>query len=414
MASLPISSTVPRESPSTQSGLVITLVTETYPPEINGVATTLGALVDGLRRRGHAVQIIRPRQGAHDAAGGVNDCQLFLVPSLPIPGYAELRLGLPAIRSLLGLWRKRRPDVVHVATEGPLGWSAVSAARRLGIPVTSSFHTNFHVYSRYYGLGWLARPIMAYLRHFHNRTWLTLVPTSALCQQLGKLGLRNLAVLGRGVDSSLFSPEQRCETLRASWGAGPDDLVLVYVGRLAAEKNLDCVFAAYAAVRAHNRSARLVLVGDGPLRTRLERDHPEVHFAGRRVGGDLARHYASADVCLFPSLTETYGNVTLEALSSGLPVVAFDYAAAHELIVPGENGLLAPFGSCSDFCAAAQRLTDLHVARAMGQAARRTAIRQDWTHIFDRFEQLLGEALSGSQRGTHAASLSSSRAAWRL
>ena len=334
--------------------LDVALVTETYLPEVNGVAMTLGRLVSGLEKRGHRVRLVRPRQG-HERSGPLADGQL-LIPGLPIPRYPELRFGLPAGTALRTAWQTRRPDIVHIATEGPLGLSALATARSLDIPVLSTFHTNFHAYSRHYGIGWLKRSIERYLRWFHNRTAATLVPTRELADELVRLGFRDVGVLSRGVDTALFNPARRSDTLRAGWGAAPADPVCLVVGRLAREKNLELAFAAFAALRADHPRARLVCVGDGPLAEALERRHPEAHFSGMRRGVDLAAHYASADLFLFPSLTETFGNVVSEALASGLPVVAFDHAAAGDLIGNGYNGLLAAPGDRTAFIAAARRL----------------------------------------------------------
>ena len=156
--------------------LQITFVTETWRPEVNGVAMTVGHLVDGLRSRGHQVSLVRPRQHRQEVA----DATEILLPGLPLPGYAGLRLGLPAGRALRRQWQEQPPDLVHVVTEGPLGWSAVNVARQLGIPVTSAFHTNFDHYSVHYGVGWLRPAVSAYLRSLHRRTRATMVPTEAL------------------------------------------------------------------------------------------------------------------------------------------------------------------------------------------------------------------------------------------
>lgn len=160
--------------------LHISVVTETFPPEVNGVARTIGMMVEALRERGHRLELIRPRQGRHDAAASEPHFEEVLKAGLPIPSYRELRLGLPAKRALLARWRARRPDIVHVVTEGPLGWTAVAAARKLGVPVASDFHTNFHTYSRHYGFGKFSSVVRGYLRSLHNRADCTIVPTREL------------------------------------------------------------------------------------------------------------------------------------------------------------------------------------------------------------------------------------------
>lgn len=383
--------------------LNLAVVTETYPPEINGVAMTTGRIVRAMQARGHQIQLIRPRQGAQDVGGAEPNLQHILKPSVRIPRYPDLRMGLPARASLLKLWRGKRPDIVHLVTEGPLGWSGLSAARALKIPVISDFHTNFHSYSRHYGLTCLHGVIAHYLRSFHNRTRLTLVPTHSMRERLAHAGYRRLKVLARGVDTQLFTPARRSDALRASWGVQPTDLVVLYVGRLAAEKNLPTVVRAFAAIRARQPSAKLVLVGDGPLRDSLARSLPDAIFAGMRSGVELATYYASGDIFLFPSLTETFGNVTLEAMASGLAVIAYDDAAAHDLITHRKNGLLAPFDVAPAFCALATELS-LEPARVqqLGGVARETAERMGWSQIYAEFEQALFDVVNTGERNAHA------------
>ena len=378
------------EQTGTAPPMRIALVTETFPPEVNGVAMTLGRMLAGLRERGHQVQLLRPRQSRGEQPARRSGYEERLLPGLPMPGYAGLRFGLPATGTLVRLWRAWRPDVVHVATEGPLGWSAMRAARRLGLPLCSDFHTNFDHYSRHYGLGWLDRPVGAYLRRFHNRGTATYVPSRELAARLAQEGYQGVDVIARGVDCELFSPARRSATLRGRWGLAAGTLAVLSVGRLAPEKNLPLVLRAFDAIAEKRPDARLVLVGDGPMRKSLERQRPDVVFAGLRRDQDLAAHYASGDLFLFPSQTETYGNVTLEAMASGLPVVAYDYAAAGELIRPGENGLLAPFGDAGELIRQGVRASlDPPGLAALGQAARRTALRQDWCRIHDAFAAAL-------------------------
>lgn len=382
--------------------LRIALVTETYPPEINGVAMTLGRMVDGLLRRGHAIQLIRPRQHAQDAPADRLSFEEVLATGVPIPNYGGLKFGLPARTRLTRLWQHKRPDLVHVVTEGPLGWSAIGAARKLRLPVTSDFHTNFHSYSHHFGLSWLKAPIAGYLRKFHNRTQATLVPTHALAHELGSAGYDNLAVVSRGVDTVQFNPARRAQELRAAWGiedASSDALVALYVGRLAPEKNLPLVLDAYSAIRAIRPGAKLVFVGDGPLRGSLQASCPSAIFSGMRTGTDLAAHYASADLFLFPSLTETFGNVTTEALASGLGVVAYQYAAAADLIVNGINGCHVPPGDAAAFVAAAANLAgDPKLLKQVRTAAPASVAHLDWEIIHDSFIRTLSEIVASHER----------------
>ena len=362
--------------------LRVAVVTETWPPEVNGVAATSARVVAELRDRGHELQVIRPRQNHEDGAAEEPGYAEVLMRGLPIPRYPQLKMGLPSRRSLLRLWGLQRPDVVHIVTEGPLGWSALQAAQALRLPVVSDFRTNFHAYSRHYGVAWLQRPIVGYLRKFHNRTACTMVPTDTLRSELQAEGFMNLRVVARGVDTQLFDPARRSEALRRSWGVAPDQMVAMHVGRIAPEKNLETLIAAHAAMRQRDPRVKLVFVGDGPARAAMQQRCPDAHFAGLQRGEELAAHYASADVFLFPSLTETYGNVLPEALASGLAVVAFDCAAAGQLVSHGHNGLLVKPGEGAEFCSTAARLAGhLAEARLLGAEGRHTALKLDWGRI---------------------------------
>ena len=384
----------PKETLHVAPALSIALVTETYVPEVNGVAITIGRMVHGLLKRGHRIHMIRPRQGKQDAAKDEGTYSETLVSGMPIPGYPELKSGLPAKNLLLKLWRKQRPDVVHIATEGPLGWSALSAARKLAIPVSTDFHTNFHNYTQHYGIGLLKKPIAAYLRHFHNKAACTLVPTASLQQQLEHEGYQNVLVVSRGVDTELFHPAKRDAELRASWNADEDTPVVMLVSRIAPEKNLQVVIQAFEQMRKINPLLRLVMVGDGPARAALEKQHPHVIFAGMRTGEELAAHYASGDIFLYPSLTETYGNVTVEAMASGLATLAYDYAAAQQHIKQDVNGLLAKYDDSDAFIAEARTLAnDLPRVRRLGKKARDSVESLTWEHIMGQMEAVLRDTV---------------------
>lgn len=377
-----------------QPHLRVALVTETYPPEVNGVAATVSRVVQGLGQHGHTVELIRPQQGVHDRSRSTAVLEELLVRGCPIPRYPQLRMGVPATGRLIRRWTLQRPDVVHLATEGPLGWSALRAALRLQLPVVSEFRTQFAAYSSHYGLAWLQRPITAWLRHFHNRTACTMVPTEALRRALMQDGFERLSVVARGVDTQLFDPARRSTELRRHWGVGDSDIVALCVGRLAPEKNLGLLIRAFEALQARAPSAQLVLVGDGPQREALMQQCPRAVMAGVRRGEDLAAHYASADVFLFPSTTETFGNVVPEAMASGLAVLAYDYAAARQLVRHGSSGLLAPLGDEEAFCESARQLGASPAWRAaLAQQARSAVSTLGWSGIVTQIERVYLDAI---------------------
>lgn len=376
-----------------KKSLRLAIVTETYPPEVNGVALSLSRFVEGLSQLNHEIQLVRPRQQDDGRKPLIGEIEEVLTTGLPIPKYPNLKMGLPAKKRLVGQWTMRRPDLVHIVTEGPLGWSALEAARKLKIPVSSDFRTNFHSYSQHYGIGWLKRPIVGYLRKFHNKAALTTVPTEHMRRELSGIGFKNVRVLSRGVNAALYSPERRSPELRAQWGVTDDYFTVVHVGRLAAEKNLKLLFKAYVALRQKDSRVRLVMVGDGPAITALQQRYPEVIFSGVRHGEDLATHYASADLFAFPSLTETFGNVTLEAMASGLPVVAFDYAAAAQYLT-AESGCLAPVDDEANFIRSCERMVtrfrdDRTAYDHMRHASRVRALRESWPVVVEHFESML-------------------------
>lgn len=379
---------------STSSSLYISLITETFPPEINGVANTLGRLCDDLRTRGHRVQLVRPRQSSDPR--GAAEQNLLLTRGWPLPGYPGLQWGQSSMHKLLRNWQRQRPDVLYIATEGPQGFSALRAARRLQIPVVSGFHTNFQQYTDHYGVGLLTRALTNYLRWFHNRSQMTLVPSVSQQIELQRRGFDNLELLARGVDSCLFHPSKRSAALRDQWGLAEHDIAVLHVGRLAAEKNLALLSKSFQALQqAHpEKRLKLILVGDGPQRSSLQQQLPEAVFCGLQRGEELATHYASGDLFLFPSLSETFGNVVLEALASGLGVVAFDQAAAAQHIRHGHNGALAVAEDEQGFIdAASWLLTDKESLRRVRLNARQHASRQGWPAIIELFEAHLRSAM---------------------
>ena len=384
----------PNENFQTSAPLNIALITETYLPEVNGVAVTVARMVEGLLKRGNRIHMIRPRQGRNDVCSEQINYHETLVAGMAIPGYSALRIGFPAKGLLVSMWSKQRPDIVHIATEGPLGWSALAAARKLDIPVSTDFHTNFHCYAKHYRIGLLTRPMAAYLRNFHTKASCTIVPTDSLQRQLERDGYQNVIVVSRGVDGELFHPAKRSERLRESWGADEETPVVMLVSRLAPEKNLNVVIQAFEQMRKVHPLARLVMVGDGPARAELQENNPHVIFAGMQTGEALAQHYASGDIFLYPSLTETYGNVTVEAMASGLATVAFDYAAARQHIRHDLNGLLVPYEDTEAFIAQSKAIiADMGRVQRLRHAARHTMESQTWERIMGDLESVLNDTI---------------------
>ena len=380
--------------PASRPSLRIAVVTETWPPEVNGVAMTLAKLVQGLSHRNHDVQLIRPRQTKTESPLNDSSLEEVLMRGMPIPRYPELKLGLPSKKTLVKTWTLRRPDVVHIATEGPLGWSALQAAKVLKLPVTSDFRTNFQSYSKHYGVGWLRKPIVAYLRKFHNATACTMVPTRELMRTLSENGFVNLKVVSRGVDTKLFNISKRDKSLRSSWGATEKTKVLISVGRMAPEKNLEQVLKTYEALKHTDQEFKLVMVGDGPLKDQFQQRYPDIIFPGMLSQPNLAVYYASSDLFVFPSQTETFGNVTLEALASGIPVLAFDCAAARDWVQTGINGWLVAESNPEGFAAQAVALFNSKDALdRITQSTRQQVVHLDWDQIAEQVESVFWDAI---------------------
>ena len=261
----------------------------------------------------------------------------------------------------------------------------------------TGFHTRFDQYASHYGIGVAERGVAAYLRRFHNRATGTLIPTRELKEDLEGKGYQNVMLLPRAVDTDHFNPARRSEALRREWGLDEDDLAVLYVGRLAAEKNLDLAIRAFENIKARRPRARFVLVGDGPAREPLARQYPDFVFTGLKLGKDLAAHYASGDLFVFPSLTETFGNVVLESLASGVPVLAYRYAAAADYIRNGYNGFVAPCGDEEGFvqnaamlAELARELPDLHTqARQCVEHLKPASVAAHLVELFQSFEQEL-------------------------
>ena len=371
--------------------LNITIVTETWAPEINGVANSLLQLCKGLQQLGHRIQLIRPTQKnkCHDFQAE-HEC---LVWAKSIPKYADMQFGMPQYVKVSKAIERFAPDIVHIVTEGPLGLTALYAAQAHQIPVSSSFHSTFHDFSRFFDLALLVKPIQSYLRWFHNHTVLTCVPSQTTLKQLKDFGVTcPLVEVGRGVDTTRFHPQHRSEQLRQRWQATSNTTVMLYVGRLSPEKEVDVLINSYLRMqKTQTRQIKMVIVGDGPDRNRLMQlaRNSDVIFTGSLTGQALAQAYASADVFVFASQIETFGNVVLEAMASGLPVAAYNYASPQRYIQHGKTGWLSPFGQVAHFMQTITQLPEQAVLKEMGGQARQQIKNVGWQYPVKQFERAL-------------------------
>jgi glycosyltransferase involved in cell wall biosynthesis len=371
----------------------IALFTDTYRPNVNGVARTLGHLVCHARDRGHEIGLISTHVSENPAGEATFHHQL---PGVPLPLYPELQLARPLDLKGKELLESFQPDLVHIATEATVGWSGRAWARRHGIPLVSSFHTDFPAYMAGYGLGGLEASAWRGLQTFHGAARITFCPSSSTLQQLRSWGFHHdLRIWGRGVDTDFFSPDRRRKDLRETVAPGAENII-VYVGRLAPEKRLDVLLEAYPKVReVMGPETVLILVGDGPWMGRLKEKAMEgVLLLGYRTGIPLAEAYALGDIFAFPSDTETFGNVVTEALASGLPVVAPAKGGVVDSVIPGETGILVPPRDPQALADALIKvLSNEETRQTLARGARAHALTRRWAAVLDGLFDDYREAL---------------------
>jgi len=365
----------------------IALVTDTYTPQVNGVTTVVQRIARLLRAAGHAAAVVAPRYPDR-AAGNRND--ELRVPSLPFPPYPSVRLSLPFGHRVDGYLARFAPDLVHLHTEGPLGTIGRRWALRADVPLVTTFHTQFPQYARYYGLPALEALVWRWLTWFHRPARFTQTPGEFIRDELVARGVAHAMVWGRGVDTTLFHPGRRDPAWRTRLRADDDQVIVLHVGRLAREKNLDVLLEAWRLGHAAFGSRVVwVIAGRGPLERRIAAELPWARRAGFLEREDLAALYASADLCMLPSHTETCGLVALEAMASGLPVIAADAGGFPESVQHEVSGLLVAPDDASGFFAALTRLVgNTGERRALGQQARQRALQRD---VAGEDEELLAQ-----------------------
>lgn len=374
----------------------IALVTETFPPQINGVSRTLEQLARHAVGRGDEIMVVHPKYASDERSNVAGESSRYRdleLPAVPLPFYPEVILPRPPFGRMRRSLDTFRPDIVHIATEALLGYSALRHCLKRNWPVVSSFHTNFDTYAAHYRLGWTVPTVNRYLRWFHNRTAATYVPSRSMIQKLAELGFERLVLWSRGVDTAVFRPRQ-VERL-----AGRDRLeipatafVVGHCGRLAPEKNVDFLAEAIERMLSRVMHAHAVIVGDGPSRSMIEtrlKSIPglarRVHFTGYLTGPRLADAYGLMDVFAFASRTETFGNVLLEAMATGLPVVALAEGGPADVVADGVTGRLlsrdAKPSSMADILAEWSHLPA--TVRKLGESARAYAGTQSWEAIME-------------------------------
>ena len=369
----------PVETPPARP-LRIAMFSGNYNYVRDGANQALNRLVAFLEAQGNIVRVYSPTSDtpAFEPAG-----TLISVPSVSIPGRAEYRVSRGLPESLKRDIRAFNPDIVHLSAPDPLGHSAKKLARAMGVPVVASVHTRFETYFEYYGLGWVRPMGEALLRRFYAELDEVFVTSAGFGEVLRDQRLiTHSAVWSRGVDKARFHPSKRSLEFRRGLGIGDAEPVIAFVGRLVLEKGLDTVAAAVAELQARGVPHRLLIVGDGPARERFAAQVPNAIFTGALSGEALPIAYASAEVLLNPSITETFGNINLEAMASGIPVVAAVATGSNCLVDDGVTGRLVPPGDIAGFAdALALYLGDAGARAAAGHAGLANAQAYDWDAI---------------------------------
>ena len=373
----------------------IVFFTESMLPLVDGVSLTLSRLFHTLDDASVDFRVYSPFTPPADISWSP---RVRCVRSVAFPLYRDYRVSVPGGRNLIADLDAFAPDIVHVVSPTPMAVWAQAYAGSRGIPVVATFHTHFVSYFRYYGFSGLEPLGWRILRWFHRRCEVTFAPTPTIVHELTAHGIPNVQLWSRGVDAHLFSPAARDPALRTRLGVDDNRPLLLLVSRLVKEKDLEDLVHVDRVLRARRASYRLAFVGDGPLRARLERALPDAYFAGHQCGSALARWYASADVFVFPSTTETFANVVQEAMASGLPSVVVDRGGPQAVIEPGRSGLVARANDAQDIAdKLCTLLDDRELCTAMGRAARARAQERTWDRVNDVL--LAGyEAVAGSPR----------------
>lgn len=363
--------------------LRVALVTSSYNYLRDGIALTLNRLVDYLERQGVEVLVFAP---VGEKPAFAHKGTIVEIPSIALPPRPEYRLALGLPRAARERLDAFRPDIIHIAVPDLLGHGALRFGQKRNIPVVGSYHTRYEAYMQHYWFAAIRRPLAAYLRRFYGAYRELYVPSPSMIEQLRAEGLRdNMKLWMRGVDTASFHPAKRSEDWRRRHGIAPEECVILFVGRLVREKQIALLPEIQERLAAAGIACRLLVVGDGPDRAALEAKLPNAVFAGFLVDDELAAAYASSDIFLFPSDTETFGNVTLEAMASGLPCVCADATGSRSLVEEGATGYLVASGDVAAYAARLQSLVqDTGLRARLGAAGRARALGFSWDEMMAR------------------------------
>lgn len=371
----------------------LAIFSDTYPPQINGVAPTLARLVKAIEARGGAVRVVT----VSDPEAAC-ESQVERWPSIPFWAYPQLQMAAPQRGRALDLIERWKPNLIHAITEFGVGLGGLIGAREKRVPFVSSYHTHFTAYLRHYNLSVLDSVGWPFLRWFHNAGRMTWAPSETVRDELERNGFSNTRVWSRGVDPNQFHPRFRSGELRRKLGVADDGVLVVYVGRMAPEKGIDVALEAMRLVMERNGQAvSFALAGHGPDETRCRAiAPPRAVFVGRLTGRALSEFYASADIFVFPSITETFGNVVLEAMASHLALVAPDWGATTEL-ASAATSLQFPAHDPVTLADRVERLVhDRALRRTLADAAAASAATRSWDAVFDRLVADYREVLNAT------------------
>lgn len=376
----------------------IAIFTDTFAPQINGVTKNLNRLLNYFTDRGIEYLLFAPE--TETKTGSIYEKNVIRLKSLNFFLYPELKFTLPNYLKIRSKLMKFNPDLFHLITPFNIGLTGLYAARQSDSPIVASYHTNFDQYLDYYNINFLEKAAWKYLRWFHDQALRNYCPSEETRKELAERNFINLDIWGRGIDSNLFSPEHRDSEFIQKHEL-EDKISILYVGRIAREKNLSLLLDSFKSLnQKYSSKIRLIITGDGPELKSLKKEAPDsVIFTSFKKGRELSQIYASADIFAFPSVTETYGNVIIEAMASGLPVVAIPAGGVKENLINRYNGLAVKKNEPQEFSSKLEQLLiNDHLRDALAHNARQYTLEKSWDHVFEQLHKSYQQVIDNYTR----------------